>query len=138
MLFVGSLALSRASVAYFLLRLTPVGKHRRLISGLLGFVAIWGLVLLFAIALTCDLSSPWIVVGQRCIGYVGSPTMESSDKTVALTGEQFQYTRWLALEAMGCVLEAALFLTVVWLVWDVHTRRGNKAAVVTAFGFRLL
>jgi hypothetical protein len=74
LLFVASLALSRLSVAYFLLRLTPVGRHRSVISGLLGAIAIWGLVLLFAIALTCDLSSPWIVVGQRCTGYVGLPT----------------------------------------------------------------
>jgi hypothetical protein len=89
LLFVGSLALSRVSVAYFLLRLTPVGRHRRVITGLLGVIAIWGLVLLFAIALTCDLSSPWIVVGQRCTGYVGSPMIVSLSfyKTVALTKE---------------------------------------------------
>jgi hypothetical protein len=89
LLFVASLALSRLSVAYFLLRLTPVGRHRSVISGLLGAIAIWGLVLLFAIALTCDLSSPWIVVGQRCTGYVGLPTIVSLSfcKAVALTKE---------------------------------------------------
>jgi len=88
LLFVASLAFSRASVAYFLLRLTPVGGYRRFINGLLGAIAVWGMALIFAIALTCDMSSPWIVVGQRCTGYVGSLTkwlFQDNDADVGTT-----------------------------------------------------
>jgi hypothetical protein len=42
------------------------------------------------------------------------------------------------MESVGCVLEAAIFGTGIWLVWALKTSRRNKATVVVAFGFRLL
>ena len=73
LLFVIPLALSKAAVACFLLRLTPVDAQRRAIMTLLSVVAVWGVALFLAITLSCDLSHPWTIVGQRCIGYVGLP-----------------------------------------------------------------
>ena len=71
LLFVIPLALSKAAVACFLLRLTPVDAQRRAITILLSIMAVWGVALFFAITLTCDLSHPWILDGQQCTGYVG-------------------------------------------------------------------
>ena len=42
------------------------------------------------------------------------------------------------MECLGCVQEVLMFGMAVWLVWGLKTSRGNKATVMTAFGFRLL
>jgi len=50
----------------------------------------------------------------------------------------FKYLRWQIMECLGCVQEVLMFGMAVWLVWGLKTSRGNKATVMTAFGFRLL
>lgn len=74
MLFVVVLSLSRASVAYFLMQLTPIRKQRRFLHILLGFIAAWALAFLFAVALSCNSSEPWELLGRKCTGYVSFPT----------------------------------------------------------------
>lgn len=72
-LFVLAVSLSKASVACFLLQLTPVAKQQRFIHVLLGITIVWGLTFFLAVAFACDLPSPWIWSEQRCPGYVSLP-----------------------------------------------------------------
>jgi len=55
------------------MQLTPIRRQRRLLHALLGFITAWGLVFLFAMALSCDLSKPWDLLEHECTGYVGLP-----------------------------------------------------------------
>ena len=64
------LGLTKCSVGLFLLRITPVESHRRILYGTLGFTALWTVASTFAVALQCDVSDPWIVLGKSCSGAV--------------------------------------------------------------------
>lgn len=55
------------------MQLTPIRQQKQFIHFLLGFIAVWGFAFLFVIALNCESSRPWELVGRRCFGYVSSP-----------------------------------------------------------------
>lgn len=69
-LTVTTLALAKCSVALFILRLSPFDGHRALIWGVMTVVAIWLAASVFALALQCDVSQPWVLEGARCSGSV--------------------------------------------------------------------
>lgn len=71
-LYVSASTLSKASVAYFLLQLTPINQQRRFVHMLLGFVAAWGIAFVFVVALICDISRPWLLLEEQCTDYVSS------------------------------------------------------------------
>ena len=65
-LFIVAIGLSKITVVQFLLQLTASPPQRRLFYGALGFIAMWTFASLFALALQCDLSRPWLLIGQKC------------------------------------------------------------------------
>lgn len=70
LLFVLAVGLSRVAITWFSLRLTPVRQQKLYLKVLLGYTAVWTIAALFAVALTCDLAQPWLLIGQECAGYV--------------------------------------------------------------------
>lgn len=65
-----ALALCKWSVAWFILRLTPVVSQKRMIYAVCWSVAIWMVLGIFLLALQCDLSHPWVPVRAQCTGVV--------------------------------------------------------------------
>ncbi|KAH8807094.1 hypothetical protein F5884DRAFT_675691 [Xylogone sp. PMI_703] len=114
--FVISLGLSKISVAFLLLRLTPHKHHRRAFYVIVGVMVVWVIVSLFVLALQCNLSHPWISLNQKCPGV---------------------FLRWQIISAFDIMFELALVAMTVYLVWDLHTSLENKTSVVIAFGMRL-
>jgi hypothetical protein len=70
MLFVLSLASSKISMVLFQARLTANLRQRRLFRGCAIFISIWAVGSFLALALQCNLSRPWLIVGHHCSGAV--------------------------------------------------------------------
>ncbi|PMD54804.1 uncharacterized protein K444DRAFT_596532 [Hyaloscypha bicolor E] len=68
LLFVVSLGLSKISVAFLLLRLTPQKGHMRILYGIITLMAVWTVASTFTVALQCNLSRPWILIQESCPG----------------------------------------------------------------------
>jgi len=115
--FVIALGLCKISVAFFLLRLTQTKHHRLVFNAAAGFIAVWTVGSLFAVALQCNLSHPWLIVGERCSG---------------------AFLRWRVISAFDILSEIILVAMPVYLIWGLATTISTKAAVVAAFSFRLL
>lgn len=81
LLFILVLGLSKSSVVFFLRRLTAARKHKLVFDTANGFVALWTIGSIFAIALQCNASHPWISAGETCSGTVRSTS--SSNRRVA-------------------------------------------------------
>jgi hypothetical protein len=64
--FVLTLGLSKLSVGFFLLRLTTVRLHKVIFMAVMAFITAWTIAAIFAVALQCNLSQPWIIIGERC------------------------------------------------------------------------
>ena len=69
-LFIVAMGLSKITVVQFLLQLTANPPQRRVFYSALGVISIWTFASLFALALQCDLSHPWLLVGQKCSAVV--------------------------------------------------------------------
>lgn len=64
------LGLSKLSVSFFLLRLTQIKHHRLVFHAGVGLIAAWTFASTLAVSLQCNLSQPWLLVGQNCSGSV--------------------------------------------------------------------
>ncbi|KAF2165943.1 hypothetical protein M409DRAFT_55306 [Zasmidium cellare ATCC 36951] len=117
LLYIVCLAVSKASVTCFILRLTPIEPHTRFLKALLAALIIWAVAFVLLIATSCTASHPWLLLGQQCSGYL---------------------TYWAVFESLGCLYEVAMVGMSVWLVYSLQTSWNNRATVVIAFGARLL
>jgi hypothetical protein len=77
LLFVVSLGLSKISVAFLLLRLTPQKGHMRILYGIITLMALWTVASTFTVALQCNQSHPWILIQESCPGVVKLPVSHS-------------------------------------------------------------
>jgi hypothetical protein len=64
--FILTLSCSKCSVAWFIARLNPNARHGILCSSIFWTSVVWGLVGILALALRCNLSYPWITIGEQC------------------------------------------------------------------------
>ena len=84
--FILALGLSKLSVVLFLLGLSPARHHRRVTLAVAAFVGAWTFASLLAVALQCNLASPWILVGETCSGTVRLlPLVDSVPDGILLT-----------------------------------------------------
>lgn len=68
--FILALGLSKSSVIFFLRRLTAAKHHKLVFDTANALLAAWIIGSFFAVALQCNLSHPWISVGESCSGTV--------------------------------------------------------------------
>nr|POE64918.1 hypothetical protein CFP56_65876 [Quercus suber] len=113
-----TLALCKWSVAWFILRLTPVRSQQKLVYAVCWAIGIWLVLAVFLLALQCDLGHPWVLVGEAA----------------ACTG---LFARHVTVATLDIVLEVALLAVVVYLVTDLQTASWNKVVALIAFAFRL-
>ncbi|KAK3704773.1 hypothetical protein LTR37_013604 [Vermiconidia calcicola] len=116
-LWVLSLALSKASTASLLMRLGVTKQHKMAFGAMLAFVALWGVASVFALALQCDLSQPWKLAGAQCSGMT---------------------LRWEIISAFDILFEVAVPFAAAALVWPLKAAITTKLNVTLAFCFRLL
>ena len=64
--FILCLGLSKCSVICFLRRLSRDRNHKIVFDCATGVMILWTVASLLAIALQCNLSMPWVIVGQNC------------------------------------------------------------------------
>lgn len=65
-----ALGLAKMSVIAFLHRISRMKSHRITFNIATGVVAAWSVGAIFALALQCDFSKPWIAAGASCSGTV--------------------------------------------------------------------
>ncbi|KAH8602282.1 hypothetical protein B0O99DRAFT_648094 [Bisporella sp. PMI_857] len=114
--FILSLGLSKASVAFLLLRLTPQKHHRQAFYTIVALIAVWTVASTFALALQCDLARPWILIQQKCPG---------------------MFLRWKVISAFDIGFELGLVALTVYLVYGLQASLETKLTVVFAFAMRL-
>lgn len=73
------MGLSKISVAYLLQRIDPFGRRKNVFNTVAAFLVAWTIGSLFAIALQCDLTNPWITLHQSCKGVVWSCLLDDAD-----------------------------------------------------------
>ncbi|KAK3705641.1 hypothetical protein LTR37_013249 [Vermiconidia calcicola] len=115
-LWVLSLALSKASTASLLMRLGVTKQHKMAFGAMLAFVALWSVASVFALALQCDLSQPWRLAGTQCPGTT---------------------LRWEITSAFDILFEVAVPFAAAALVWPLEAAIATKLNVTLAFCFRL-
>ncbi|RFU35677.1 hypothetical protein B7463_g743, partial [Scytalidium lignicola] len=114
--FIAALGLSKISVAFLLLRVTPHEYHRRTFLAVISLMVGWTIASLVTVALTCDFSQPWISLNAKC------PRV---------------FLRWQVISAFDILFELALVGMTIFLVWDLHTVTESKMSVIFAFSMRL-
>lgn len=108
--------LSKCSIMFLLLRLTPSRQHRQAFNLTLVILTAWLFASVFAIALRCDLSHPWSIYQEKCTALL---------------------LRWQIVVALDIITEALIFGMSYYLVHGLHMSTKNKFIVLGSFGFRL-
>lgn len=111
-----ALGFCKASVACFIMRLTPKTSMKRIMQGILICSIAWTIASILALALQCKLSAPWSYASGSCNGV---------------------WRRILLIGVFDIILELALFVAAILLVSKLQTALYKKAVVVLAFGLRL-
>jgi hypothetical protein len=114
--YVGSIGLTRISMAFFIGHLTrhpPQVQKSYILAGVSG---LWTAVGVLVVALRAPVTHPW-------------STMD---------GVASLYHRWIAVETSGLVVEACLWLLSISLVWGLQMRLQKRMLILAIFGFRLL
>ncbi|KAK5069183.1 hypothetical protein LTR64_008663 [Lithohypha guttulata] len=116
--FILALGLSKVSVVFFLRRISRAKHHKLAYDVVIGLHVLWTVGSFLALALQCDLSSPWTVIGRDC----GTGVLR----------------RWQVICALDIISELLIVSMAVYLVWGLQTSLEQKVVVVGVFGFRLI
>ncbi|KAK4888424.1 hypothetical protein LTR28_002947, partial [Elasticomyces elasticus] len=108
--------LSKISVVFLFMRLSPNESHTRVAWAVLASCAALCTISVFLVALHCDLRFPWIQFAVKCTSLAA---------------------QWTAVAVFDVVTELALFGMAVQLVSGLLTKWSRKGRVVVAFGLRL-
>jgi len=65
-LYVVTLWLTKCSVAFLFLRLSPINRHTLASKVVLLVATVFTFVSIFLVALRCDLAHPWIFINEQC------------------------------------------------------------------------
>jgi hypothetical protein len=133
--FVVSLGLSKISVAFLILRLTPQKEHRQVFLVITSLIGAWTVASTFAVALQCNLSHPWILIQESCPRAVLQPMILISSKDCKLT--PMQLLRWQVISGFDIAFELCLVGMTIYLIWGLQTSLETKMTVVFSFGLRL-
>ncbi|KIW20095.1 hypothetical protein PV08_00670 [Exophiala spinifera] len=110
--YILSLWTSKISNLLLIYRLSVQRAHKLTTQALIAVTLLLGVIGFLLIALVCDLSHPWIFIGEKCSG-VGA--------------------RWEAIAAFDIFTELAAFAVIFYIVWSIQIARDKKMAIVTGF-----
>ncbi|KIW33502.1 uncharacterized protein PV07_00348 [Cladophialophora immunda] len=114
--FMVIIGLSKISIVSFLHRISRMKQHRLVFNIAMGLLGVWTVGAFLTMAFQCDLSHPWLTVGQKCPGVL---------RRVQVIG------------ALDIVTEVAIVALVGYLVHDLQTSVSSKMTVLSIFGIRL-
>jgi hypothetical protein len=97
--------------------ITPVKSHHRVIYAVSGFSAIFFVAFLFTALFPCRPPHVWELLGTQCID---------------------QITFWQVFAVLNLVVESALIVIPVFIVWPLALNRKRKVIMVGCFAARLL
>lgn len=133
--YVVSIGLTKMSTAFFIGHLSQYAPHFR-ISYLLAVVSgVWTVASTILIALRGNLSRPWATYdgSEALVGFIHIPSF-----LTLLNLNTPQYVRWIAIEAVGLVIEAALWGYSIDIVWGLQMKISKRILILCAFACRLL
>lgn len=113
--YVVAFGFSRVSAALFVGQLTRHRPQVRAAYILAGGCGLWLLASTLTIAFRGDLSKPW----------------ETLDGSSAL------WYRWIAIEAVGVLIELGIWAMSISLIWGLQMRLDKRLVILGAFGCRL-
>lgn len=116
-LFVLVSACVQASVLILFHELTPNRVYKRTVNAMAMFVILSSTAFLFVGIFPCHPPRVWELLGAECID---------------------QISFWKAFAAVNIVIESALTLFPVFVVYPLRVRRGRKVMVVSCFAARLM
>ncbi|EFQ97713.1 hypothetical protein MGYG_00753 [Nannizzia gypsea CBS 118893] len=114
--YIGSTGLSRVSTAFFIGQLTRHSPRVRMSYLLASAAGGWTMISIPIVAMRGKLSQPWTV----------------------LDGGKSMFYRWIAVEVGAMVIEIALWLLSLSLIWGLQMNRQKQILILAAFGSRLL
>ncbi|KAK0511131.1 hypothetical protein JMJ35_006683 [Cladonia borealis] len=115
-LFLITLYLSKCSLGFLFIRLTPHKIHNKASYAVLGLCTLWVIVSAFVISVNCELNHPWTNISAQCTNMLA---------------------RWQFVTTLDIVVELILVCLAAVLVHDLKMPLTKKAMVVLAFLFRL-
>ncbi|KAI1738161.1 hypothetical protein F4680DRAFT_426289 [Xylaria scruposa] len=107
----------QASVLIFLHEATPNRAHRRTIHVIAGFIALLSVASFFATVFPCHPPHVWELLGVECI-------------------EQLSF--WEAWAGVNIVIESALVLFPIIIIYPLRMKRRRKAVLLICFSARLI
>ncbi|KAI1194863.1 hypothetical protein F5X97DRAFT_346272 [Nemania serpens] len=107
----------QASILIFLRDLTPNRAHKRLMNAVAVFIALFFIASLFAAIFPCRPPHVWRILGASCI-------------------EQLSF--WEAFAGVNVVIEIALVLFPVLIIYPLNMGRARKAILISCFAARLV
>jgi hypothetical protein len=133
--YIVSIGLSKVSTALFIVHLSYSGPRIKPAYILAAVSVAWTVVSMFVIAFRGDISRPWATLDgtHAMVSLALAPTAR-----MFLGSNVPQYGRWIGVEVAGLLLEAALWVLSINLVWGLQMTLRKRLIIVGAFGFRLL
>ncbi|KAM0716554.1 hypothetical protein Q7P37_007999 [Cladosporium fusiforme] len=110
-------AMSKASMLFFHLRITPLRSQRTVCYVMVGVCMAWMAIAVTLVGTRCGNIHPWMLHGRKCNDYSN---------------------RWVGIAVTDSILEILIFILPVWILYDVHTKRSYKIMILVAFASRLL
>ena len=130
--YIIAVGLSKVSTAFFIGRLTRYAPQIRLSYILAAMSGVFIIAGILVITLRGDLSHPWTTLdGSEALVRLQSNLSSSFLKCP-------KFVRWIAVEAVGLVIEAAIWVLSINLVWGLHMKLEKRILILSAFGCRLM
>lgn len=133
--YVVSLGLTKMSTAFFIGHLSRYAPHFRISYILAAASGLWTVASTILIALRGNLSRPWATYdgSEALVGFIHIPSY-----LTLLSLNTPQYVRWIAIEAVGLVVEVALWGYSIDIVWGLQMKISKRILILCAFACRLL
>ncbi|KAH8770203.1 hypothetical protein F5882DRAFT_411675 [Hyaloscypha sp. PMI_1271] len=116
LLYIITLWMTKCSVAFLLLRLSPQKEHKLATYSILASSTLFMIISVFILAFRCDVAQPWIFINTQCTNLL---------------------VRWEVETVFDITTELALFSASIYLVKGLQLSLSKKVTVIFAFGLRL-
>ncbi|KAK6437724.1 hypothetical protein LTR95_006080 [Oleoguttula sp. CCFEE 5521] len=117
LLYIVALTFSKLATLQLISALSPGRQHKRACLALAALTIFWGTAALFAIALRCDLSGPYMsLTAHQC------PDL---------------FTRWAAIETISSCIEGSICTITAVMIYGLQMPRKKKIKAMVAFTVRL-
>ncbi|KAF2821407.1 hypothetical protein CC86DRAFT_373744 [Ophiobolus disseminans] len=113
--YICTLALSKFSILFLYVRLSPGGAHRNAAYGVLAGSFVWAVMSIILIIVPCN-PAQYYTAPQRCTN---------------------RWPKWQAIGALDIATEAFIFGIAIQMVWTLQMRVKSKLVVIFAFSARL-